>query len=125
VQYLVEWETTWIHESDLTRARELIHEFISLLPPISTKAFGTSPYREVSAEPTARGKTSPHSKVYTTASLSQKKRARWTPEDNATLLEMKKDGRSWKVIHAAFPHWSKESIQVHYYTKLKSSTRVD
>jgi hypothetical protein len=32
VQYLVAWETTWMRESDLTGARELIDEFMSLLP---------------------------------------------------------------------------------------------
>jgi hypothetical protein len=32
VQYLVEWEPTWMRESDLTGARELIDEFMSLLP---------------------------------------------------------------------------------------------
>lgn len=87
--------------------------------PISAEAFGTGPRQEVSAEPTARGKTSPHCKVHTAASPSQKKRTPWTPEEDVKLLKMKEEGRSWEDIHAALSHRSKGSIQVRYSTKLK------
>jgi hypothetical protein len=52
--------------------------------------------------------------------MSQKKCAPWAPEEDATVLKMKKDGYSWEEIHAALPNRTKGTIQVHYCTKLKS-----
>ncbi|KAH8743230.1 hypothetical protein BGZ57DRAFT_744793, partial [Hyaloscypha finlandica] len=49
----------------------------------------------------------------------KKKRVKWTPEEDATLLQMKNDGCSWEEIHAALPHRSMWTTQVHYSTKLK------
>jgi hypothetical protein len=43
----------------------------------------------------------------------------FTGEENATLRKMKKEGHSWDEIHAALPHRSKGTLQVHYSTKLK------
>ncbi|TVY87442.1 hypothetical protein LAWI1_G006801, partial [Lachnellula willkommii] len=36
---------------------------------------------------------------------------KWTTEEDATLLQMKNDGCSWEVIHAALPHRSIGTIQ--------------
>jgi hypothetical protein len=43
VQYLVEWEPTWIRESDLTGARELIDEFMRLVTFATLTASMTGP----------------------------------------------------------------------------------
>jgi hypothetical protein len=40
-----------------------------------------------------------HSKVHPTALRSQVKRLRWTPEEDATVRDMKNHGRRWEDIH--------------------------
>jgi hypothetical protein len=60
-----------------------------------------------------------HSKVHPAAAQGQNKRRKWTRKENATILRMKEDGHSWDDIHAALPHRTKGTIQVHYCTKLK------
>ncbi|KAH6708949.1 hypothetical protein BKA61DRAFT_615133 [Leptodontidium sp. MPI-SDFR-AT-0119] len=43
-----------------------------------------------------------HSKVRPAILQSKRKRALWTPEEDATILKMREeDGYSWKEIHAA------------------------
>jgi len=60
-----------------------------------------------------------HSKIHTRATRPEIKRAPWTPEEDAKVLDMKKEGCSWADIHAALPGRSKGTIQVRYSTKLK------
>jgi hypothetical protein len=72
-----------------------------------------------------KNKATSHPKIHAIASLPQMKRPTWTPEEDATLLKMKRDSCSWDDIHAAVPHRNKGTIQVYYYTKLKGSTRLD
>jgi hypothetical protein len=44
----------------------------------------------------------------------------WEPEDDTRLVDMKKGGRSWKEIYAAFPDRTPGTIHVRCSTKLKS-----
>jgi hypothetical protein len=60
-----------------------------------------------------------HSKIHQAPLQLEKRRVKWTPEEEATLLQMKNDGCSWEEIHAALPHRSIGTIQVRYSTKLK------
>jgi hypothetical protein len=60
-----------------------------------------------------------YSKVHLAASQSRLKRVRWTPEEDAKIVWMREDGCSWEEIHAALPHQTQGTIQVHYSTKLK------
>jgi hypothetical protein len=75
---------------------------------------------ETSADATIPHKVVAHSEEHPTALRTQVKRQRWTPEEDAKVLQMKKDGCSWEDIHAVLPHRTKETIQVHYSTKLKN-----
>ncbi|PMD13233.1 hypothetical protein NA56DRAFT_585982, partial [Hyaloscypha hepaticicola] len=60
-----------------------------------------------------------HSKTRQALLQPKKRRVKWTTEEDATLLQMRNDGCSWEKIHAALPHRSIGTIQVHYSTKLK------
>jgi hypothetical protein len=59
-----------------------------------------------------------HSKARQAPFQPKKKRKHieWTPEEDATLLQMKKDGRPWKGIAKALPHRTPQSIPVHFST---------
>jgi hypothetical protein len=76
--------------------------------------------RETSAEAATPLDIVAHSKVRPAILQSKRKRAPWTPEEDATILKMREvEGCSWEEIHAALPHRTKGTIQVHYSTKLK------
>jgi hypothetical protein len=49
----------------------------------------------------------------------KKSKVACTPEEEATLLQMKNDGYSWEEISAALPRRSTGTIQVRYSTKFK------
>jgi hypothetical protein len=68
--------------------------------------------------PTTRPNTPP-SKASTLTSRPRT-RVKWMPEDDTKLVDMKKSGRSWKEINAAFPGRTPGTIQVQCSTKLKS-----
>jgi hypothetical protein len=87
--------------------------------PISSEALGIGSNKATSAEAATPHKAVTHSKVRPVARQLQKKRAAWTPDEDATLLQIKEDGCSWEDIHAALPHRTKGTIQVRYYMKLK------
>lgn len=87
---------------------------------ISAEALGTDSSREVSVEPMISRKATLHSKIHAAVSRPLIKRAAWTPKEDAMLRRMRDDGCSWDDIHAALPHRSKGTIQVHYSTKLKN-----
>jgi hypothetical protein len=72
----------------------------------------------VPTTPTARP-MAPSSKVSTPTSRPRT-RAKWMPEDDTKLVDMKKSGCSWKEINAAFPDRTPGTIQVRCSTKLKS-----
>jgi hypothetical protein len=52
--------------------------------------------------------------------MSQSKRTRFTPEEDARLVNLKEKERwSWDAIEGAFPGRTRAALQVHYSTKLK------
>jgi hypothetical protein len=63
--------------------------------------------------------TATHSKVHQAPLKPKKSKVAWTPEEDATLVQMKNDGCSWEEIRAALPGRSKGTIQVRYSTKFK------
>lgn len=75
----------------------------------------------------AASRAIPHPTIHRAAAFQGRKQRRkqrrkhalWTKEEDTTIIDMKKDGRSWEDIHTALPSHSKGSIQVHYSTKLK------
>jgi hypothetical protein len=102
-------KTTYNLEFQLPRVPEHLH----------SEALGMRSDKETSAEATTPHDASAHSKMYPAAGR-QIKRVRWTPEEDATILKIRKeDGCSWEEIHDVLPHRSIGTIQVHYSTKLK------
>ena len=90
--------------------------------PIDPKALDICSSREAPAKVLTHHEGAAHSKVHQAPLKVKKERAKWTKwttEEDATVLQMKNDGCSWEVIHAALPHRSIGTIQVHYSTKLK------
>jgi hypothetical protein len=76
--------------------------------------------KETSAEAATPHNIIAHSKVWPATLQSKRKQALWTPKEDATILKMREvEGCSWEEIHAALPHQTKGTIQVHYSTKLK------
>jgi hypothetical protein len=76
--------------------------------------------KETSAEAGTPHNIVAHSKVRPATLQSKRKRVPWTPEEDAIVLKMRQvEGCSWEEIHAALPHRTKETIQVHYSTKIK------
>jgi len=87
--------------------------------PIDPKALDICSSKEAPAKVPTHHEAATHSKIHHAPLQPKKKRVKWTPEEDATLLQMRKDGCSWEEIHAALPHRSIGTIQVHYSTKLK------
>ncbi|CZR65262.1 uncharacterized protein PAC_15162 [Phialocephala subalpina] len=76
--------------------------------------------KETSAEAVTPHDAGAHSKMHPAAVRPRIKRVRWTPGEGATVLKMREaDGCSWEEIHAALPHRTPGTIQMHYSTKLK------
>jgi hypothetical protein len=73
--------------------------------------------KDVPTMRTTRRKTS-YSKVSIPAS-QPRIRVGWKEEDDTRLVDMKKSGRSWKEIYAAFPDRTPGTIHVRCSTKLK------
>jgi hypothetical protein len=63
--------------------------------------------------------TATHSKVHQAPLKPKKSKVAWTPDEEATLVQMKNDGCSWEEISAALPRRSIGTIQVRYSTKFK------
>jgi hypothetical protein len=57
--------------------------------------------------------------LHSNARSAALQRLRWTPEEDATVLDMKGDGCLWEGIYTALPHRAKEAIWVRSSTKLK------
>ena len=62
-----------------------------------------------------------NSKIRQAPLRPQKKRVRWTPDEDATILEMKEEGCSWKDIQDALPNRTLGAIQVRYSTISKGN----
>jgi hypothetical protein len=87
--------------------------------PIDPKALDIFPSKEALAKVPTHHEAAAHSKIHHAPLQPKKKRVKWTPEEDAMLLQMRNNGCSWEEIHAALPHRSIGTIQVHYSTKLK------
>jgi hypothetical protein len=103
VHYWVAWQPTLEPKRALKCAKPQIDEF----------------EKRCQAQLKPKNESSLHSKIRAAGSRSRAKRVPWTPEEDATVLKMKRDGCPWEEIHAALPHRSKGTIQVRYSTKLK------
>jgi hypothetical protein len=87
--------------------------------PIHPEALDICPSKEGRAKVPITHDAAAHSKIHQAPLQPEKRRVKWTPEEEATLLQMRNDGCSWEKIHAALPHRSIGTIQVRYSTKLK------
>jgi hypothetical protein len=87
--------------------------------PINPKALDICSSKEPPAKIPTHHDAATHSKIHQAPLQPKKRRVKWTTEEDATLLQMRNDGYSWEDIHAALPHRSIGTIQVHYSTKLK------
>jgi hypothetical protein len=65
-----------------------------------------------------------HSKIHHAPLKPKKSKVPWTKEEDAKLLQMRNDGRSWEYIVANLPGRSKGTIQVRCSTKFKSNTAI-
>ena len=65
-----------------------------------------------------------HSKARLVELRYLSKRIPWTKEEDETLVKMKEDGCSWEEISDALPSRTPGAIQVRYFTKLGSGTRL-
>lgn len=87
--------------------------------PIDPKALDIFSSKEAPAKVPTHHEAVAHSKIHQASLQPKKRRVKWTPEEDATLVRMRNDGCSWEDIGAALPHRSLGTIQVHYSTKLK------
>jgi hypothetical protein len=106
-------ETTYNLEFQLSHIPEHLHL------PVLSEALGMRSNKEMSAEAATPHDTGAHSRVHSAALQSKRKRVSWKPEENETILKMKKEGCSWEEIHRALPDRTLGAIQVQYSTKLK------
>ena len=63
-----------------------------------------------------------HSTTRRVESRHPRARIAWTKSEDRTMVEMKKDGRSWEEISDALPSRTLGAIQVRYFTKLGDGT---
>ena len=87
--------------------------------PIHPDALDIFPSKEGRAKVPITHDATAHSKMHQAPPQPEKRRVKWTSEEEATLLQMRNDGCSWEKIHAALPHRSIGTIQVRYSTKFK------
>jgi hypothetical protein len=87
--------------------------------PIDPAVLDICSSKEAPAKAPTHHDATAHSKIHQAPLQPKKRRVKWTLEEDAKLLQMRNDGRSWEYIHAALPHRSIGTIQVHYSTKLK------
>jgi hypothetical protein len=87
--------------------------------PIDPEALDICSSKEAPAKAPTHHDAAAHSKIHQAPLQPKKRRVKWTPEEDEKLLQMRNDGCSWGKIHAALPHRSIGTIQVHYSTKLK------
>jgi hypothetical protein len=106
-------ETTYNLEFQLPHIPEHLHY------TIPSEALSVGSNKQTSTEAGPLSNAVAQSKVRVAAVQRQATHLLWTPEEDATVIDMKKAGRSWEDIHAALLHRSKGTIQVRYSTKLK------
>ncbi|KAL5330895.1 hypothetical protein ACEPPN_000420 [Leptodophora sp. 'Broadleaf-Isolate-01'] len=80
--------------------------------PIDPKALDIFSSKEAPAKVPTHHEAAAHSKIHQTSLQPKKRRVKWTPEDDATLVRMmRNDGCSWEDIGAALPHRTLGTIQ--------------
>jgi len=112
----------WPFQGFLKRTRignETTYNLEFQLSHVLSEALGMRSNKETSAEATTPHDAGAHSRVHPAAVRPRIKRVAWTPEENATILQMREKGCQWEEIHAALPHRTLGAIQVQYSTKLK------
>ena len=98
-----------------------LSEHLELSVPF--KALGSSLGVKTSAQPQISYSVVAHSKTRRVTSRPPIKRAKWTLEEDMTLVKMKgEDNCSWEEISAALPSHSLGLIQVRYSTKFSGGT---
>ena len=107
-EFCVAWAQTWMPESELGGARELVDEFKARLSVRHGKK-NRQGKTDVTGERTAKRRRG----------RPQPKRPRFTEEEDARLVDLKQRGWSWEDIQRSFPGRSTGSLQVRYSTKLK------
>jgi hypothetical protein len=108
-EFRVAWAQTWMPESELGGARELVDEFKARLSVRHGKK-NRQGKTDVTGERTAKRRRG----------RPQSKRPRFTEEEDAKLVDLKeRRGWSWEDIQRSFPGRSTGSLQVRYSTKLK------
>jgi hypothetical protein len=65
-----------------------------------------------------------HSQIHQAPLKPKKSKVPWTEEENASLLRMWNEGRSWEYIAAALPGRSEGTIRVRCSTKFKKRSRT-
>jgi hypothetical protein len=94
----------------------LASEHLHLL--INSAALDTCSSKEAPAKAPTPHEAAAHSKIRQALLQLMKKRkhVKWTTEEDATLLQMRNDGRSWEEIAKSLPHRTPKTIQVHFST---------
>jgi hypothetical protein len=83
------------------------------------EALDTCASKKALAEVPAYHEAATYSKIHQVLLQTKKSRVKWTPEEDAMLLQMRNDGCSWEDISAALPDRSPRTIRVRCTTKLK------
>jgi len=75
--------------------------------------------KEVLAKGSVKHNATVHSKIYQALLQLEKRGVKWTPEEEAMLLQMKNDGCPWEEISTVLSCGSMGTIRVRYSTKFK------
>ena len=87
--------------------------------PIHPEALDICSSKEAPAKVPINHNAAAHSKIHRALLQPEKRRVKWIPEEEATLLQMRNNGCSWEEISAALPRWSIGTIRVRCSTKFK------
>jgi len=92
--------------------------------PINPKALDIFPSKEALAKVSTYHDAATHSKIHQAPLKPKKSKVPWTEEEDAKLLQMWNEGRSWEYIFAALPSRSEGTIRVRCSTKFKKRPRT-
>ncbi|KAG9233179.1 hypothetical protein BJ875DRAFT_485394 [Amylocarpus encephaloides] len=91
---------------------------------IDSKALDICSSKEAPAKASTHHDAAAHTKIHRALSKPKKSKVPWTEEEDAKLLRMWNEGRSWEYIFAALPNRSEGSIRVRCSTKFKKRPRT-